>query len=210
MADTTFLEADLRERPATDQEISFWLALLLSVVTFGLWTYYVIWQLVSRRDRHFRRVARLAEDATAYLRDRSQEAGADLGPQLARLSETQRGMRESAHERGALIWTILCLLTSGVAALILYCVLMGDYRRHQAQEEELVAALNDAFNTLGEHPGLVAVPEIPERSCGLYIFLTIITFGLFGIYWYYCLIEDPNRHFRAQAEWEQRVETALV
>jgi hypothetical protein len=154
-------------------------------------------------------VARLAEDVTVYLRDRAEGSGVDLSAQLAGLDRAQRNLRESSSERGAAIWTILCILT-GIAGLVLYCVLMVDYRRHQAQEEDLVRELNGALVALGEHPGLVAAAEIPERNYWLYLLLTFVTFGLFGIYWWYCLIEDPNRHFRAQAEWESRLEQAAA
>lgn len=202
MADTTFLQGDLRERAQTDQRVSFWLAVLLSLITFGLWGYYVIWQLVNRRDRHFRRVARLAEDSTVYLRARAEETGADLGRTLPRLEAAQRALREGAAERGAAVWTILCVLTQGIGTLVLWYVLMADFTKHEAQERELAVALNQGFGALGEQASLRAEPQIPNRSYGLYLLLTIITFGLFNIYWYYCLIEDPNRHFQAQAEWE--------
>ena len=202
MADTTFLQADLQQREQTDRQINFWLVLLLSFLTLGLWGYYVIWQLVSRRDRHFRRVARLAEDATVYLRTRAQETGTDLGETLTRLEGAQRALRDSAAERGAAIWTVLCILTQGLGNLVLWYVLMSDFSKHEAQEAELVAALNQGFAVLGEQTSLRLEPQIPDRSYWLYLLFTLITFGLFWIYWYYCLLEDPNRHFRAQADWE--------
>ena len=202
MADTTFLQADLRQREQTDRRVSFWVALLLGIITFGLWGYYVIWQLVSRRDNHFRRVARLAEDATVYLRTRAHETGTDLGETLTRLEGAQRALRDSAAERGAAIWTILCILTQGLGNLVLWYVLMSDFSKHEAQEAELVAALNQGFALLGEQALLRFEPQIPDRSYWLYLLFTLITFGLFGIYWYYCLLEDPNRHFGAQGDWE--------
>ena len=205
VADTTFLQADLREREETDRQISFWLAFLLGILTLGLYSYYVIWQLVSRRDRHFRRIARLAEDATVYLRARAEAAGTDIGERLVRLEAAQRPLRESAAERGALIWTILCFVSQGVGSFVLWYVLMADFRQHEQQEEQLVSVTNEALVALGENPGLVSHPQVPERSYWLYLFLTIITLGLFSVYWYYCLIEDPNRHFGAQAEWEARL-----
>ncbi|MFQ5950797.1 MAG: DUF4234 domain-containing protein, partial [Candidatus Geothermarchaeales archaeon] len=37
---------------------------------------------------------------------------------------------------------------------------------------------------------------MPERSVVLYLVLSIVTLGIFGIYWLYTLIDDPNLHFR--------------
>jgi hypothetical protein len=36
---------------------------------------------------------------------------------------------------------------------------------------------------------------VPQRSVTLYVIVTIISGGIFGIYWLYALIEDPNKHF---------------
>lgn len=34
--------------------------------------------------------------------------------------------------------------------------------------------------------------QVPERSIVLYIILSIVTCGIFGIYWFYCLVTDLN------------------
>ena len=33
---------------------------------------------------------------------------------------------------------------------------------------------------------------VPERNIALYIILTIVTCGIFGLYWFYCLVTDLN------------------
>jgi len=48
-----------------------------------------------------------------------------------------------------------------------------------------------------------------ERSMMLYAVLTVITFGLFGIYWLYVLIDDPNKHFVRQEAVEDALKKAL-
>jgi hypothetical protein len=50
---------------------------------------------------------------------------------------------------------------------------------------------------------------IPDRSLALYAILTIVTLGLFGFYWLYTLINDPNMHFEDQWTFENRLLDAL-
>jgi hypothetical protein len=39
--------------------------------------------------------------------------------------------------------------------------------------------------------------------------LTVITFGVFGIYWLYTLIDDPNKHFERQHVVEDALANAV-
>jgi hypothetical protein len=44
-------------------------------------------------------------------------------------------------------------------------------------------------------PMLQEVHVIPKRSFALNIVLTLVTLGIFGIYWEYTLFSDFNHHF---------------
>ena len=46
---------------------------------------------------------------------------------------------------------------------------------------------------------------LPDRSFVLYLILTIITLGIFGIYWLYVLLKDPNEHFKHHILVEDRL-----
>lgn len=246
MADTTFLQADLREREETDKRLSPLLLLLpvagvlvlavmvsllfavmaaletglgaeppeamvvLMVVAVGVVALapavlplYIVYQLVNRRDRHFRRVARLAEDATVYLRARAEEEGADLKDQLARLEELGRELRERATPRGAVLWTLLCFLVGLLPYLVLAYVLMDDYRQHERLEGELTRRLAEGFRALGTQTRLPFSAQVRARSFWLYALATLVTLGLFWVWWVYVLMVEPNRHFEAQARWEE-------
>jgi hypothetical protein len=40
--------------------------------------------------------------------------------------------------------------------------------------------------------------------------LSLITCGIYGIYWWYTLITDPNLHFDNHTAWETQLSTALA
>ena len=60
--------------------------------------------------------------------------------------------------------------------------------------------LEDISKVLGKCGITFSLPRrtvvLPDRSFVLYLILTIITLGLFGIYWLYVLLKDPNEHFK--------------
>jgi hypothetical protein len=43
---------------------------------------------------------------------------------------------------------------------------------------------------------------MPTRSYALYVFVTIISAGIFMFYWWYTLIQEPNHHFKTQWDFE--------
>jgi len=183
------------------------LAFVLAITAAYGW---LTWAIVSRRDRHFRRMARLAEDIAVYLRDRSGEVAADLSAVLERLRSVQRTMRETGRERGAVVWTIICLLTQGIGNLILWYLLMSDYKRHEQEEAALLAIANDGFMPLGDARTLVSRPVMPQRNFGTYLLLMFVTLGLFAMYWWWCMVADPNHHFRAHGSWEPGLEAMVT
>ena len=52
-------------------------------------------------------------------------------------------------------------------------------------------------------------PPIPDRSFALYFVLTLITGNIFGVYWVYVLVSDPNNHFRQQMLMEDTIMAQL-
>lgn len=52
------------------------------------------------------------------------------------------------------------------------------------------------FNNMGQQFGANFPPQrpgyVPYRNVGLYLILTLVTCGIFGIYWIICLVNDLN------------------
>ena len=53
------------------------------------------------------------------------------------------------------------------------------------------------------------VQTMPDRNTVLYIVLTIVTLGLFLLYWVYVVTNDPNKHFAVHRSVEQNLVRAL-
>jgi hypothetical protein len=170
-----------------------------------VWVAYV---LMWRRDAHLRRVYYLKQDAEAYLAARAQESGVDVSHAQYRLRALERPMREQAEARGAVTWAVLSLAGPGVFGLAY--LLMTDFRLHEAAEAELASALEEGLTAVGQGTSLTFAPQIAERSFWLYLVLTVVTCGLFAIYWFWVLAADPNRHFAEHESWEGRLGQVVV
>jgi len=91
-------------------------------------------------------------------------------------------------------------LIPSFAMYYVYYFLMKDMFRHERREDWFFGELNRTFAAMGIN---ITLPQrlspIPDRSLIVYIILTIVTLGFFGVYWVYVLISDPNNHFRYQS-----------
>jgi ABC-type multidrug transport system fused ATPase/permease subunit len=75
--------------------------------------------------------------------------------------------------------------------------LMKDFYKHERREDHFWENVDKALNTCGIREPLPRRTKIlPDRSFALYLMLSIVTLGMFSIYWDYVLINDPNEHFK--------------
>ncbi len=61
---------------------------------------------------------------------------------------------------------------------------------------EIMNKLNISENQI--EPQMV----VPERNFVKFLVLSIVTCGIYAIYWLYTIINDPNMHFDDHAAWE--------
>lgn len=192
---------------------------------------YVLYRLVRRRNTHFGRQSMLYEDLEKAAREVSGKKGIDVSVQLNNLNLLRREAQLDETPRDPVLWSVILVFAAGFAntfssfnltggpvstfgaALIpafamyyVYYFLMKDMFRHERREDWFFAEFTRIFAALGVN---IAFPQrlspIPDRSLIVYIILTIITVGFFGVYWVYVLISDPNNHFRYQSMVEDTI-----
>jgi energy-coupling factor transporter transmembrane protein EcfT len=93
----------------------------------------------------------------------------------------------------------IIILIGLIMLLSLTSTLMKTMYTHEERWIGFMNSTGVALRNLGKkfEPSVDAGSR-KERPFVLYAALTIITFGLFGIYWLYTLIDDPNKHFERQ------------
>ncbi len=185
-----------------------------AVVAIYCWWYN--WLLYSRRNNHFDRIKRLKASLAELLEEKTE---AEKGT----LNKTDSFLERKEAPRPNILfflWLILSYLGSFsgfngflgvlsfislIVGLVVLYYLTTDYFYHEQGE---IAFLQKVTAALGkEGTALTATPSNPlhTRSFGLYIFLSIITLGIFCLYWAYVIFKDPNQHFDTHQVWESEL-----
>jgi uncharacterized membrane protein len=188
--------------------VSVFLAPLLAIIGFIV-SIILTYKLVKRRNTHFKRQLFLFEDAVTAVKTVAAKKGVDVEASLSSCERTLREARAEETEKGAVFWAILSAFIF-LAQWYVYYFLMKDFYKHERREDGFWEDLSRTLDKIGV---TFSVPRrietTPNRSFILYLILTIITVGLFGIYWLYVLLKDPNEHFKYHVQIEDQLLSTL-
>ncbi len=197
------------QRGMTDFVTDAGTAILLSILTCGIYGYFIIYKLVQRRDDHFKRMAAVVDASIQQLRAKAAGREQEIQGELAQLEGIKNQMLMMASERGSVIWLLICLFT-GIGVFIVYYLLMEDYAQHDTVEAQYFTVMSSALARLGlAGQAAQAARTIPDREFVTFLLLSLVTCGIYGFYWMYVMIKDFNDHFMAQAAWEDFIAAAL-
>lgn len=163
---------------------------------------YLLYVLISRRNAHFERTTMLYELISSYVGS-------------PRLRDTVIRMKnEQGDEKNPVLWIVLYFLSSLVPILGLIVIiyifhfLNKDFVKHDRNERIFLEQLSEVL-PIGGVLSLSKIGRFPDRNTIVYLVLTVLTLGLFEIYWFYTLINDPNEHFREHRIIEAKIIEAL-
>ncbi len=163
------------------------------------------YKLVKRRNTHFKRQVFLFEDTVAAVKAIAAKKGVDVEVGLASCERTVREAKAEETEKSAALWAILSAFIFLAEWYINY-FLMKDFYKHERREDGFWEDLSKTLDKCGITFSMPRRTEAtPNRSFVLYLIITIITLGLFGIYWLYVLLKDPNEHFKHHMQIEDQL-----
>jgi phosphate/sulfate permease len=168
---------------------------------------YFFYMLIRRRNQHFLRQQRLFSDLVTTLRAVAIKKSMNIDPMLGSIDNTLRQTQAEETEKSAVLWVLLMLvpLVSIVAMLYVLYFLTTDFPKHERREDGMLSDVERALALTGVQFIFHRNDPIPQRSFALYLIITIITVGIFGLYWEYVLIKDPNNHFANHAAYEPQL-----
>jgi uncharacterized membrane protein len=168
---------------------------------------YFFYMLIRRRNQHFPRQHRFFTDLVTVLRSAAAKRNVNIDPMLGSMDNTLRQAQTEETEKSAVLWVILLLvpLVSLIAMLYILYFLTSDFYKHERWEDGILSDLERALSPMGIQFIFHRSNPIPSRSFVLYIIITIVTFGIFGLYWEYTLIKDPNNHFVSHSVYESQI-----
>jgi hypothetical protein len=199
-----------QRRDETDYIFRYWSALGWTILTFGIYGYYVFYQLIRRMRDHNARRLELLDAATTVAWDQAGRQG--LQPELAPSFERAAGYlavlrRMTGDFREPVIWLLLAVVARGVAEIVGFVLLDQDLIKHGHAEAGAGHELSVIYGRLGQpvpSPDQGQVKR-PDNYAGR-ILAAIFTLGIYMFWWFYNQMDEPNKHFTSN--WVQ--EDALV
>ena len=177
---------------------------------------YLLYILIKRRNLHFERQNRLFYSISYALRvaagTRTGKLVYDVGPELQSIDYDLQTSRNRETEKSAVLWVILLIvpIVEIFAYFYIFYFLTNDFQEHEANENLVLSKMSRVLGSMGV-PFSFSRDEggIHYSSFWIYFLLTIVTLGIFAIYWEYLLISGPNKHFRNQVKIEDNLVEAL-
>jgi Domain of unknown function (DUF4234) len=191
---------------------SMGMVIFLTIITCGIFGFYVLYQLMRRMRDHNRRRLDLLESATeiAWQRASDQGIAEELRPNFERISTNLAVMRQMTTDfRDPGIWVVIAILTS-IAYFVAFVFLDQDLIKHDQAEGAVEAELSAIFARLGQ---TVPAPD-PARQKGKQnyagrIVASIFSCGVYFYWWLYNEMDDVNRHFQWNWPWEDALAGAV-
>jgi hypothetical protein len=199
-------------RQSTDYIFNFWTALGWTILTLGIFGFYVFYQLVRRMRDHNARRLELLDAAMAFGWEEAGRRGLqqELAPSFQRAAAHLAVLRKMTGDfREPVIWVVLSVIAGGIVHAIAFILLDQDLMNHDRAEVGVEYELALVYGRLG-HP--LAYPDAgrvkgPHSYVGR-ILASIFSFGIYLLWWYHDMMVEPNRHF--YTNWSQEDALAVA
>jgi hypothetical protein len=202
-----------RRRNETDYIFGYWSALGWTILTFGIYGFYVFYQLIRRMRDHNARRLELLDAATTVAWEQAGRQGLqqELAPSFERAAGHLAVLRRMTGDfREPVIWLLLAIIARGITEIIGFVLLDQDLIKHSHAEAGVGQELSVIYDRLGQH---VPAPDLgqvkrPDNYVGR-ILATIFTFGIYLFWWFYNQMDEPNKHFTSNWAQEDHLVNAV-
>lgn len=193
------IERSVRERNETDKVlINYWLYILvLSWLTFGIMAIVLFFQRINRIDKFIERKKTYFDGLINYSEQIAKEKGKydELSTQINKLKDvyTYEFLGKNKKIKAGLSF-LLSIITFGIWGIVVLFKLNKAWNNLQKAEQKFYDELNTILTKLEltKYPVSFKVKSNKNRSFILYLILTLITFGIWGIVWDYKIHTDAD------------------
>jgi hypothetical protein len=194
------VERYVRERRDTDEKFVGWglYFFLLSWVTFGVYSIVIFYKRLNRADLFRNRKEKYYQAVLDFTRQHAEEAGTydRVHDQIKDLDGYVKDRFTIEHKPiNAGLSLLLSIVTLGIYGLYATYRLMRFWWEIQITEQDFDEKLSQIWTKQGvvKYPITFQPVQALRRNFGLYLGLSIITFGIYGIIWDYQLHTDPEK-----------------
>ena len=180
------VEQNIKSRKETDRIMWFSMWAVLSVASFGVAWFPMIYYLIKRRNAHFARQQKLEELILSRIKASNPDTVNSELPKQKNL----------LFPRNATALTVATILI--VPAFYVFHFLINDLQKHEEHEHdflsEIITLTKDSEVKLNIQ-GFVTSPNISTKK---FVGLSVVTCGLAAAYWLYLIFNIYNSHFKMQ------------
>jgi len=178
----------------------------ISSILSAILSAYLLYMLHQRRNDHFERQQKFFGIISNILKQKTPDSEANK-----MFANSLESIKFQEIQRNAIFWAVLSVLPiiNIIGVLFSYLTLMKVYYEHEINENHCIEDLRVILNQYNLSYTYERTYNLPRRNRLLYIILLLITFGLFGFYWSYILMKDPNTHFNEHHELESQLISLL-
>jgi len=180
------IEHNMQFRKETDRIMWFSMWAVLSVASFGVAWFLMIYYLIKRRNAHFLRQQKLEE----LILDKINS------PRRKKTKTDSSKQKKLLLSRNSLGFTLLTILI--VPAFYVFYFLKNDLQKHEEHEHDFLSEVITLTKEAEVPFNIQSFVPSPRISMKKYIVLSVVTCGLAGVYWLYNIFNDYNSHFKMQ------------
>ncbi|MEJ2271813.1 MAG: hypothetical protein P8X91_04910 [Candidatus Bathyarchaeota archaeon] len=179
------VESNIVSRKETDKIMWFSMWAVLSVASFGIAWFPMIYFIIKRRNDHFLRQQELEELILRKIEI--------FNPKKTLLDSLTKNPVKSRNQK-LLAFTTIAIIPS----FYIFYFLKNDLVNHEKHESVFISRINNFAEEVGKSLNIRSYVTASDYSLGKYIIINLLTFGLASIYWLYCIFNDYNNHFKMQ------------
>ena len=223
MTASTRLQMARNDRARSDYVFSGpGLNVFLTIITCGIWGFFLFYQLMRRDKDHNERRLEFLEAANAYAWEQANGRGLadELRPAFERVATALVPLQRMTRDfRDPTIWLILDILVgglrfvglgAGVAEIVGFILIDLDLDTHDRAEGTAEAELVSIYARLGIN---LPAPD-PGRVKGRQnyvarVIVSILTCGVYPLWWLYDMQVEGNRHVKGNWAFEDALVSAI-
>ncbi len=202
IATVTKLDRAIKVRRDTDVEfVNWWVYfLLLSWVTFGIYPLYIYFKRMIRIDRFSARKHAYYDAVLEWTERTATQKGSDslVHHDIVDLqSEVKRAYAADLRPIKAGLSFVLTIITLGIYGFWVLYRLNAYWWHAQVLEQDFDDKLSQMWIKLGiaRYPLTFDVDQGKRRNYWLYLILSFVTLGIWGLVWDYKIYTDPDNLF---------------
>jgi hypothetical protein len=190
------------------------LNVFLTIITCGIWGFYLLYQLMRRDRDHNQRRLELLEAANAFAWEQASQQGLadELRPQFERVASQLEVLRRLTREfRDPVIWVVLAVFANSIAEIVAFIFIDQDLDTHDRAECAIEADLAAIYQRLGYTlPGADSGRVKGKHNYVGRIIATLASCGIYGLWWVYDMQVEGNRHLETNWVWDDALANVVA